>query len=198
MSSYPTSAQFAELLIRSDLGEVVETYIFRGVPYAFRDNQADYLRLLGHISEGLGVPQEDLTLIGSGRIGFSLDPDRYGSPFSDASDLDMVIVSAQLFDASWLDLLRWHRAYWRLPESVKRSHVEHQQHVYFGRIWPHKLTGILTLAPRWFEVFKSVSRYPELAVHEVHGLLYRTWDHARLYHIYGLRRILRRLPSEEG
>lgn len=186
------------MLVRNNLGDVVETYIFAGLPYAFRGKEVDYLRLLGHISEGLGVPQENVTLVGSGRIGFSLDPDRYGSPFSDASDLDMIIVSAELFDASWFDLLRWRGSYIRLPESVKRWHREQQQHVYFGRIGPHRLTGILKLAPRWFEVFKSVSSYPELAVHEVHGLLYRTWDHARLYHIYGLRRILRQLRSEEG
>jgi hypothetical protein len=194
---YPTSEEFAELLGRSKLQDVVESYIFRGLPYAFRDDETSYLRLVAHVSDGLGVPGENLTLIGSGRIGFSLDPAKYGTPFSDASDLDMVVVSPELFDACWLDLLRPRRGYHRLPQSVQSWHLDHRQHVYYGRIWPHKLPGIVDLSRRWFNVFKSASRYPELAVHEVHGLLYRTWDHAKFYHVYGLGLILRRLKSKE-
>lgn len=194
--AYPTSQEFAELIQKSALGEVVERHVFAGVPYAFRENEPGYHRLLHHVGDGLGVPEADITLVGSGRIGFSLDPDTYGKPFSDASDLDVVVVSADMFDAAWLDLLRWRRGYGRLPEWVKAWHRDHQRLVYYGRIWPHKLPGVVELSSRWFDVFKSVSRYPELAVHEVHGLLYRTWDHARLYHIYGLRQILRQLASK--
>ena len=195
--AYPTSKEFAELIGKSALLEVVERHVFAGVPFAFQENEADYQRLLRHLGDGLAVPRADITLVGSGRIGFSLDPVTYGKPFSEASDLDVVVVSAELFDAAWFDLLTWRRGYHRLPWVVKQWHREHQEkHVYYGRIWPHRLSGVVDLSGRWFDVFKSVSRYPELAVHEVNGLLYRTWNHAALYHVYGLRQIIRQLASK--
>ncbi len=188
---YPTSEEFVELLKRTDLLEVVRDHLFAGIPFAFSENTDQYTLLLTHIRDGLGVAEDDMTLVGSGRLGFSLAPDTYGKPFSESSDLDLVVVSPALFDDAWIDLISWHRGYARLPEWVRVWHRDHQRLVYYGRIWPHKLPGIVRLHGRWLDVFRGVSRYPELAFHQVNGLLYRTWEHARHYHAYGLRRILR-------
>jgi len=197
---YQTSEEFVELLERTDLLQVVDNHVFAGVPFAFRDNADHYTLLIQHVTAGLSIPQDQITLVGSGRLGFSLAPGTYGRPFSAASDLDLVVVSPNLFDEAWIDLITWRRGYTRLPAWVRSWHQDHQRHVYYGRIWPHKLPGIVGLYGRWLEVFRSVSRYPELAVHEVNGLLYRTWEHARHYHAYGLRLILReqRRPDSDA
>jgi hypothetical protein len=191
VSQYPTTEEFEAILRRGNLLQVVEDFVFEGVPYVFSGREADYQLLRRHISAGLGVGVEDLTLVGSGRIGFSLSPDTFGRPFSESSDLDVVVVSAPLFDVAWLELLRARPRYQTLTPRVQQWYDDHRNHVYYGRIWPAKLAGVIKLSRRWFGVFKSLSQYPELADREVHGLLYRTWDHARLYHQYGLSRILR-------
>lgn len=191
----PSKDEFKDIIRDSPLEDVVDNFLFTGAPFAFETDPHSYGLLLDHISSGLEVAVTNLTLVGSGRIGFSLSPDRFGIPFSGQSDLDIVVVSPNLFDAAWLDLLRPVPRYYRLPESVRGWHDDHVRHVYNGKIWPTKLSGIVHLAPLWFRVFKSVSRYPQLANRDVNGLLYRTWDHARLYHRSGLRKIRERIVA---
>ena len=193
MSEYPTKEEFELILRDRRLEEVVDQFVFQGVPYVFAGRDADYRVLRRHISSGLGIAPGEMTLVGSGRIGFSLSPETFGRPFSETSDLDVVVVSADLFDVAWLDLLRARPRYRWLRPWVQQWYDDHKRHVYYGRIWPARLPGVIGLSTRWFEVFKSLSRYPELADREVHGLLYRTWDHARLYHRYGLSKIARQV-----
>jgi hypothetical protein len=193
--SHPTPDQFKEILRgASTLDKVVQNYLFSGVPFAFVGNESDYANLIAHVTAGLALREGDMTLVGSGRIGFSLSPvpGEFGRAFGDESDLDLVIVSAELFDVAWLELIGRVPRYYKLPALVKQWHADHVRHVYYGRIWPAKLNGVLSCSPRWSSVLSSAGvQHPSLAARDINGLLYRTWEHALAYHAYGLRQILR-------
>jgi hypothetical protein len=69
-----------------------------GTPFAFRGCPGIYEEVRAWLSRQLGVCPKEITLLGSGRLGFSLAaPPRYGTPFGKESDLDFSIVSQSLF-----------------------------------------------------------------------------------------------------
>jgi len=68
---------------------------------------------------------------------------------------------------------------WFLPDKIG----------YEGLSLPDVLVPIRDLSTTWFNAFRSLAQYPELAAREVSGRLYRTWDLAFLYHLDGLEKL---------
>src|SRR5207248_10751700 len=63
----------------------------------------------------LGVSAADIRVVGSARLGFSIKPGRNLKLFSDASDIDVIVINAELFDYIWIRLLD--AAYPRSPAT---------------------------------------------------------------------------------
>lgn len=181
--------EFRALLKSERPEDIVNDLLFRGVPYVFSARPADYGLLLRSLAQSLQVPAEDMTLVGSGRTGFSLDPAQFGKPFGDHSDLDVVVVSPRLFDSVWLDIYRCRLPDRALTASVARARAEHRTTVFYGRVVPHQLFRVTPTAGRWKRAFAGIARYPELATHEAHGMLFRSWEHATGYYSHGLTRL---------
>jgi len=64
------------------------------------------------------VPPRNVCLTGSGKLGYSLDPDADYRPFDrEESDLDIVIISHDLYESFWTILLKayysWNLKLWQ-------------------------------------------------------------------------------------
>jgi hypothetical protein len=200
--AYLTVDQFKETLLKSPLEVMAEQHIFTGMPYVFRDEPASNDLLVEHLCEAMGVSDQNIVVVGSAKIGFSLNPDNFPREFSDTSDIDIVVVSEELFDRVWMILLEWHYPRRNMPlgrveGGWMRSRrgdiywgwlVPDEIH-YEGLSFPHVLKPLRDISTKWFNTFQSLSLYPEFAAHRVSGRLYRTWDHAIRYHTDGLRQI---------
>ena len=189
---YPNKDEFAAILRVQPLDSVLDTYLFEGLPYSFAEQPRLHQRMIRSLSRGLNVPQQDICIVGSARLGFSLAPDRYGEPFSDLSDLDVVIVSTELFDPSWLDILTNRRVPWsELRQATRTRLIEHREkyHVYNGWIYPNSVAEALDIGERWLSTFNGLSTIPDLSSRRIGGRLYRTWEHARHYHLRSLTQL---------
>src|SRR6185312_15015974 len=92
---YPSKDAFAEMLQTLPHNEIIDKYIFvKETPFAFKDRKKGYEFLVNHIAKSLQLNSDCVTLVGSGRIGFSLSPRQFGTPFSPRSDLDIAIVDS--------------------------------------------------------------------------------------------------------
>lgn len=201
--TFPTVREFATALENEPLEQIAQTYILDGTPYVFRDDQAAFDQLLDHLSTELSVAGTDIRVIGSARIGFSLDPTNFARPFGQASDLDIVVVSAELFDVVWHTTVRWHypRRIGRLPRTDWEWSNRRRKELYWGWFrpeaikYPERLQRLSMLRPlqelstRWFNAFQSLSQYPALAPWEASGRLYQSWEHVLMYHVDGLRQL---------
>jgi hypothetical protein len=201
----PTVEEFTELLLAQPanaLDAVVQEYVFEGVPYVFRNKPQSLRVLLDHLSSNLGITLGNAAVVGSAKVGFSLDPDNFPRQFSDDSDIDVIVVDHLLFDEIWATMLKWNypRRISGLSGVDRDWAAQRRKDVYWG--WfrpdairfdgltlPHVLRPLRDIGTRWFNTFRSLSRYPEFIHRDVHGRLYRSWDHARLYHADGLRQI---------
>ncbi len=90
---------------------VVRLWISEGIPYAFRECPAIYESVRSWLSVTLGVHAKEIGLVGSARIGASLNPRKFGKSFSCNSDLDLFIVSEVLFGKLTEEFRQWSLAF---------------------------------------------------------------------------------------
>lgn len=82
-------------------------WLSEGIPFAFRGNPAAYEQMRSWLASRLGVDPKDITVIGSARLGHSLSPRQLGRAFSSQSDLDLTVVSADLFARLVTEFNNW-------------------------------------------------------------------------------------------
>jgi len=205
------SIKFDELMIetqrrRGNLNLLIREQIFEGIPFVFRDRPEVYDLLRQHICQELKIQISSVTVVGSGRLGYSLNPSHPGQPMLETSDIDVLIADEKLFDQFWQLMLQWrypwHMKYW--SDAEREWGTRHLENFIAGYSDPHAIrfarlgfnryrTQLLQFSHTWFSVFKSTGRYPELAGREFKGRLYRSWSFATKYHAYGLRTLSQKL-----
>ena len=165
------------------------------IPYVFDLKPETWDMFRDELALLLGVSRMDIRVVGSGRFGYSMKPWKDLVTFKDSSDIDVVIVNADLFDELWLSLLL--AAYPRRPFTQKVGGWlrKRRNEIYTGWITPLKIRldmsifgakakPVLEFRTRWFNALQRVSRHPPRRHEDVEGRLYRTWRHAELYHLH--------------
>ena len=170
------------------------------VPYVFQHAPEQLDALKAHMASRLKLnPRDEVRIIGSGLTGFSTGPDNCGSPFSDNSDVDVVVISTDLFDSIGVKLLDW-RYPWhirRFPQSQIQWAREVAENMTSGYIDPLRLkyptvTGLRqvptmkVIVEAWFSSLRSTTIIPSLATRNVSGRLYRSGNHLRKYLVNSL------------
>lgn len=202
--------EFIEILMAEELERVVQDCIFAGEPYIFRGWKEGFENLRRHLGNSLGIScRRNIEVVGSARVGFSLDPDSFGRGFSEKSDIDIVIIDDKMFDKVWNILLKWnYPRRFRLAGIDNTWATRRMEDLYWGwfrpdRIrydglsFPESLKPLRNISASWFNAFKSISQVQGFAGLEVSGRLYRTWEHALMYHVDGLRKILELIKQKE-
>ncbi len=176
------------------------------VPFVFEPRPEAWDVFRDVVVSAFGGSRADITVIGSGRLGFSLKPDRNLSAFTQRSDIDLIVVNAGLFDALWLALLN--AAYPRPPITDRLGAWlrERRNELYTGWISPleirldpaiygRKAQPAVDIRTQWFQTLKQASKHPPRRHEDIRGRLYRTWEHAELYHLNSLAALRRSLAS---
>ena len=87
---------------------VARLWISEGIPFAFRECPALYEEARTWLAKCLGLDPKEISMGGSGRLGYSLVPAKWGMKYSpQSSDLDVFAVSERLFDGFRGDFERW-------------------------------------------------------------------------------------------
>lgn len=196
-----SAGEFKELLLTRSLEELTQTHVFGGLPYYFRAKPGDYDLMRDLLAKGLGLSAERFTVVGSGKTGFSLDPKNPFIPCHPKSDIDVVIVDAEMFDKFWFSLLAWgYPLQGRMSTHDKDWWFAHKNALCLGYEYPglriprspalpQLVQPIRDLYGLWKTAFLSLGRYNPFLGVTIDGRLYRTWNHAMAYHVDGLRRI---------
>jgi hypothetical protein len=213
----PIAAGFAERLRArplDELGAFAEAEIHSGRPYIFAAD-GDTAAFQAHVAGALGIPDAagDVLIVGSARTGFSLDPDRAFEPFGEGSDIDVAVVHSGLFDRAWQAMLGWDYLTMRARSYAEQRWLWNRHGEIFsgwcnppdwnlrerGGIalsFPAELKPLRDFSYQWFSTFRSLARYrhhAEISRRRVSSRLYRSRQHAAMYHALGLRLIRARL-----
>ena len=197
-TKYPTVEEFKDLLRTKKLDWILDRYVLTGLPSCFVDDPSMYNVMMDSIARDLPVARGDIRVVGSARTGFSLAPNKFGQKFNKYSDIDIVVVSQDHFDSSWVDIVTKRRVRWSSLREVTRKNLESHRdshYVFNGWIYPIGIAEVIGIGRNWFNAFNGLSKIPELSGRQVHGRLYRTWDHAKFYHRRGLSKIKQQLDQ---
>jgi hypothetical protein len=88
----------------------------------------------------LNVDKNNIVIVGSAQVGFSLSPDNFPRRFTARSDIDVVVVDERLFDTVWYTLLKWHYPRRQtLPREDWEWTAQRRKDLYWGWFVPNKL-----------------------------------------------------------
>lgn len=107
---YPTPQEIKDVFKNASEVErygIIRLWITEGIPYAFKDEPLIYEEIREFISRGVNVHSKEVTLVGSGRIGYSLKKKVWGKIFTKSSDLDFTIISNELYSKLVNDFKKW-------------------------------------------------------------------------------------------
>ena len=180
--------------------QFVDDYLFVVPPWAFRSVPSEYDEFRGELSSRLEVTSAGIVLVGSGRLGFSLNADHLLRGFGSASDLDVVILSSEKFDQTWAELIETSTDITLAGEEERRRLRKTRENFFHGYLRPDHLPLTTKLAEDWFP--KLATRFSSRVAsrHEVRAWLFKSEVHARAVYSDHLGRIqgdIRRMISFE-
>jgi len=131
-----------------------------------------YYDLKAAVAEEFHIRPNEVIVVGSTKLGFSIVPGKRYRLFCDSSDIDVAIVSPKLFDRVWQEVFEYLDS---ASSWYKRAEFER----YFMRGWvrPDKLpTGpTFRFTDSWFGFFRNLSNSREFGDIPISGGLYRDW-----------------------
>lgn len=181
-----TSIDLSEIRARivsfkQDLGRLSDTNIVQknityGPTYILPNN--GYFALKQAISQKLSLHHSEVILVGSGKLGFSIAPEKRYEPFGDDSDLDVAIVSGRLFDNLWYRVFE-HRhknkgRYWTKEKRFK-------DYLFKGWLRPDYLPSSIPETSDWFEFFRELTESMEFGPYKISGGIYKSWKYLESY-----------------
>ena len=171
---------FKSALLTNGVEQVLDDFILRPDLSILGPEMESSLRV--RISRQFDIEASSVILVGSAKLGFSPKPGQYFKPFSDKSDIDIAIVSEQLFTQIWHEVFEMEQAgeYFNF-EKFKHYH-------YRGWIRPDKVPSgsVYRRCREWWDFFSELSSLEDYSRLPVRGGLYFDHYFLRQYQLTGL------------
>ena len=94
----PTSEEFKQLILALDHHRVLaKVFLLEGTPFVFENRPMKYVIFREQVADRFDIGSQDVCIVGSAKLGYSPSPHKFGTPFAETSDVDVVIISEPLF-----------------------------------------------------------------------------------------------------
>jgi hypothetical protein len=94
----PAAEEFKQLILALDNHRVLaKVFLLEGTPAVFKSSPMKYVIFREQVADRFEIGSQDVCIVGSAKLGYSPSPYKYGVPFSETSDVDVVIISEPLF-----------------------------------------------------------------------------------------------------
>lgn len=158
----------ADLICLSSI-QMIRKYILGGSCRILNDDQ--HFRLKEQICEHFTVDYNSVILVGSGKLGFSIKAEKRFQSFGEDSDIDVAVVSTELFQKVWEEAYLYKKggAYW--PKSKQFFNYLSQ-----GWIRPDKLpsSGFFEFTATWWDFFNNITASKRYGPYKIRAGLYHS------------------------
>nr|WP_321353769.1 hypothetical protein [uncultured Draconibacterium sp.] len=183
--------------------DVVQKYLLDGSSYFFdKEINTDEFRFKKDIAQCLNVHLREIVIVGSGKLGFSIKPDRdvpgyfpfkeFDHDFksgtkSKKSDLDIAIVSNALFDNQLHQLFDYTSQYCNNEIWDKRTDRNSlAKYILKGWLKPEFVPKLYKISD---DLHAILAKYKMEFGRDVNIGIYKTWYFFEKYHINNIRNI---------
>jgi predicted nucleotidyltransferase len=167
---------------------IVQKYIVHGTPYIFKNDEDKYFDLKREIAANFSEHYNNIHMVGSAKLGFSIAPKKLWKPFTIESDIDIVIVSTKLFENLWESL---HEFNIGLTSRTRDEDITYKRFLdYFFKGWirPDLFPFEYPAKNDWFDFFKSIS-YSKYGPQKITGALYHSFNFFEKYHVKNIEKL---------
>lgn len=169
---------FQECLAANAPNYVVQRNIIFGGCAVIDDDQ--YLSLRTEVAKQFHVHPNDILVVGSAKLGFSIAPHKRYRHFGDESDIDVVIVNSKLFDDVWYLMYKaWtSKVYWQNESGF-------QKYLFRGWIRPDYFptSKSVPITKAWWEYFRTLTSSGRYGPYKLAGAIYKNWDYVEQYQV---------------
>jgi predicted nucleotidyltransferase len=169
-----------EIIATSSISETVNSYILANNPICFDGKNNIVYELRKMLSDHFEVHLKNIEIVGSAKLGISLNPSpkRYGKKFGKDSDIDLVIVSNELFDIAWHELIKREDKLFGEEEKIFSCYKD----IPMGIISPNKLPIQMEFSKKWWGIFESLSSNAKFENRKIRGRLFKDWWFVEKYY----------------
>jgi len=182
--------------------DFVRDFILDGPCLHIGQNEIEHIRVSLSEAVGIGIEPEELVIVGSAKLGFGLfEKKRKGAealprfrPFGPASDIDVAICSAKLFDLVWKELCDYALAKPWLPHIMRNT----GNYLVYGWLRPDQVPYEARL--RTLDCFqdrvRKLSNSSALGRRKISGAIYRDVSFLSKYQIRGITQCRKELHNQ--
>lgn len=147
---------------------VTQKYLMHGNCHVI--DEISYFELKQEISKKFEVHPNEILMVGSGKLGFSIAPRKRFRVFNDESDIDVAIVSNYLFENVWEDLYVFDKdgGYWPKVEKFKA-------YLFQGWLRPDYLPSQIEFSKEWWEFFNELTNTKKFGPYSIKAGVYKNW-----------------------
>lgn len=155
-------------------------------PDAYAIGQMEGLKEI--LNKRIGVAFHNVLMVGSGKIGCSLAPQKNWRKFDEEndSDIDIALISSKLFEYMWEKIrIEYNQNYISQYKTIASS-------IFRGFINENNFRGIDGVRPFWNDQIDKANKeiQEKLSVyHSINYRIYRSWEDLEVYHMNGLRKL---------
>lgn len=167
--------EFKHAVMRLNAEGVVRRHLIHGSCAKLSDDS--YYDLRQQVSDNFSIHPNEIVIVGSAKLGFSIAPQKRYREFCDTSDIDLAIISEKLFSKVWKDIFYYNcRSDWNPKDFSK--------YLFKGWIRPDKIPhdDSFTFANEWFEYFMKVTNSGHFGSIKISGGIYKDWNFLETYH----------------
>lgn len=181
-----------ELKILSPI-DIIRKHIIHGSSFIL--SNTIYYELRSIIAEKYSLHTNDVLIVGSAKLGFSIAPNKQYKHFGDTSDIDIVVVSLKLFDDLWKQVY----TYWE-SGGYWENFVKFKDYLFQGWLRPDMLppSKSFVAATEWWNFFRELSSSGKYSSIKVRGAIYKNWDFLESYQLRSVINCRDRLSHEEA
>ncbi len=158
--------------------DIIRRHVIHGSCYVLTDGE--YYDLRSKVAAQYNLHPNDVYVVGSSKLGFSVAPKKRYRHFTDTSDIDVVVVSSTLFDSFWKKVHYYaeHGGYWE-------QFTQFKHYLFHGWIRPDKLPPDKSFedALSWWAFFNGLSQSGLYSTFKVRGAIYREFYFLESYQL---------------
>jgi len=199
--------QLKALLIAMDNFDVLaKVFLLEGLPFVFSNSPMKYLIFREQVADRFEIGYQDVCIVGSAKLGFSPSAQKFGVPFSETSDVDVVVISHSLFDQGTHALFQHINKVGppldfnarsnpvSVPAGEWRVHKEAVRNYVYENFNPGLLPFDHALRREVFSNISSTSALflalePQVFVSKIRCRVFRNWRAAEAYYTNSLRQL---------
>jgi hypothetical protein len=160
--------------------------------YSFTNDRELLWHLKSLLSKSFNIQIRNLEIVGSAKLGVGYNEGMYNKKFSEESDIDIVIVSNDLFEKAWFELLQIEDNYYDLGESGRGFLEEAYKTIHAGFISPDRIPKSMEFHKKWWAVFEGLSNKSEYDNRKIRGRLFKNWWFVEKYYSKSFSKIYKK------